>query len=179
MQETQTLHVEQVRFRGICFSHTNLSIVQIRADVLRWLCPSNVQDDLRQQSSIRMSGSCEWLLEHPRYKEFTRPGETRILTVLGRPGEGKTFLATFAVESLLRTHENQVLYFFCKAGDPEKRNTLQVLRTLLAQLLRAGVELSKVLEEIYYNNGHAVAQSLVDVTTGMELALQATRSPDA
>lgn len=146
--------------------------------MLRWLSPSNVQDDLRQQASMCMSGSCEWLLENPTYKAFAQPGESRVLTVLGRPGEGKTFLATFAVETLLRAHTNEVLYFFCKAGDPEKRRTLQVLRTILAQLLRAGLELSRVLEEIYYNNGNAVAQSLVDVITALEHALRATQSSD-
>ena len=125
-----------------------------------------------------MANSCEWILESPEYDVFTRPGESTMLTILGRPGEGKTFLATFVVETLLRADDTQVLYFFCKAGDPEKRSALQVLRTLLAQLLRSNMVLSEVIEEIYYNNGHEVAQSLVDVKAALELALQATQSSD-
>ena len=137
-----------------------------------------MQDDLREQSSICMANSCEWILESPEYNVFTRPGGSTVLTILGRPGEGKTFLATFVVETLLRADNTQVLYFFCKAGDPEKRSALRVLRTLLAQLLRSDIVLSEVIEEIYYNNGHAVAQSLVDVQAALGLALQATQSPD-
>ncbi|MCJ1251597.1 hypothetical protein MMC30_008832 [Trapelia coarctata] len=159
-------------------AETSRRAVQIRTDVLRWLCPSNVQDDLREQSSICMANSCEWILESPEYNVFTRPGGSTVLTILGRPGEGKTFLATFVVETLLRADNTQVLYFFCKAGDPEKRSVLRVLQTLLAQLLRSDIMLSEVIEEIYYNNGHAVAQSLVDVQAAFGLALQATQSPD-
>ena len=101
-----------------------------------------------------------------------------MLTVLGRPGEGKTFLATFVVETLHQAGNAQVLYFFCKAGDPEKRDVLQVLRTLLAELVRSGMVLAEVIENIYYDNGHAVAQSLVDVKAALALALEATQSPD-
>ena len=125
-----------------------------------------------------MTGSCEWVLESSEYDRFTRAGESTVLTILGRPGEGKTFLATFVVETLLQTSQSQVLYFFCKAGDPEKRSTLRVLRTLLAQLLRADVVLSEVVEDIYYNSGQAVAQSTTEVRTALEAALQATRSSD-
>lgn len=125
-----------------------------------------------------MANSCEWILESPEYNDFTRPGGSAVLTCLGRPGEGKTFLATFVVGTLLRVDDTQVLYFFCKAGDPEKRSALQVLRTILAQLLRSDIVLSDVIEQIYYNNGHAVAQSLVDVQTALGLALQATQSPN-
>lgn len=125
-----------------------------------------------------MANSCEWFLDSPEYNAFMRfDGGTHVLTVLGRPGEGKTFLATFVVENLLRADNAQVLYFFCKAGDPEKRSALQVLRTLLAQLLRSDMALSEVIEEIYYNNGHAVAQSLADVQAALSLALQATQLP--
>ena len=125
-----------------------------------------------------MANSCEWVLESSEYNVFTRPGGSTVLTCLGRPGEGKTFLATYVVETLLRVDNIQVLYFFCKAGDPEKRSALQVLRTILAQLLRSEIVLSDVIEQIYYNNGHAVAQSLVDVQAALGLALQATQSPD-
>ena len=175
--------LRRLRAEQVCFTRKELVVLiffaaQIRTDVLRWLCPSNVQDDLREQSLTRMAGSCEWVLENPKYKAFTRSGEPTVLKILGRPGEGKTFLATFVVETLLRADNIQVLYFFCKAGDPEKRSALQVLRTLLAQLLRSDIVLSEVIEEIYYNNGHAVAQSLVDVGAALGLALRATRSPD-
>lgn len=125
-----------------------------------------------------MANSCDWILENPEYKVFTRPGGSTMLTILGRPGEGKTFLATFVVETLLRADNTQALYFFCKAGDPEKRSALRVLRTLLAQLLRCDKALYEVIEEIYYNNGHAVAQSVVDVKAALGLALQAASSPE-
>ena len=152
--------------------------VQIRTDVLRWLCPSNVQDDLHQQSSICMANSCEWILKSPEYNVFTRAAGSTVLTILGLPGEGKTLLATFVVETLLRANNTPVLYFFCKAGDQEKRTSLRVLRTLLAQLLRSQTVLAQVIEEIYYNNGHAVAQSLADVQAAFRLALQAAQSSD-
>ena len=125
-----------------------------------------------------MLGSCDWFLASAEYETLTRPGESAVLTVLGRPGEGKTFLATFVVETLLQAGNCHVLYFFCRAGDPEKRNALPVLRTLLAQLLRFDALLSGVVEEIYYNSGHAVAESLTDVETALRLALKATQSSD-
>ena len=122
--------------------------------------------------------SCDWILGIPEYNAFERPGESTVLTISGRPGEGKTFLATFVVETLLQVENTQVLYSFCKAGDPKKRSALQVLRTLLAQLLRSDIMLSEVIEGVYYNSGHKVTQSLVDVKAALGLALQATQSPD-
>ncbi|MCJ1312013.1 hypothetical protein MMC25_005687 [Agyrium rufum] len=151
--------------------------VQIRSDVLRWLSPSNVQDDLHEQSSARMADSCEWILTSPAYEKFTRQQESTVLTVLGLPGEGKTFLATFVVESLLQDPDAHVLYFFCKAGDPEKRAALQVLRTLLAQLVRSDILLSEVIEEIYQNDGQVIAQSFLDVEQALGLAFRNTQSP--
>ena len=125
-----------------------------------------------------MAGSCEWILESPEYGAFACPGDSTILTILGRPGEGKTFLATFVVETLLQETHSQVLYFFCKAGDPEKRTALRVVRTLLAQLLRSDIVLSEVIEEIYYNSGHLVAESLTDVRAALGLVLQASHAAD-
>ena len=120
-----------------------------------------------------MPGFCDWFLGCMEYEALTQPGEPAVLTVLGRPGEGKTFLATFIVETLLQAGNCSVLYFFCKAGDPEKRSAIRALRTLLAQL---DVLLSEVVEGIYYyNSGHAVIESLTDVEAAFRLALQATQ----
>ncbi|TAQ84244.1 hypothetical protein B7494_g7441 [Chlorociboria aeruginascens] len=55
---------------------------------------------------------------------------------------------------------------------------LRALRTLLAQLLQSNTVPSKAIEEIYYNNGRKVAQSLVEVQVALPLPLQATQLPD-
>lgn len=176
---TWKLSRRDVRGNGYCkpFDADLLcDTVQIRSDIHRWLSPSNVQDDLRKYQTESMLGSCDWILQTHQFQALINSAKSFTLRVRGRPGAGKTFLATHIISHLTQKLQRVVLYFFCKAGDPEKRKSLHVLRTLLFQILRVDDSLYPLMETLYYQNGRAVADSYADVLDAFGLVMTKTNA---
>ena len=148
--------------------------VQMQNNVQRWLSPSNVQDDLHRHQLEYMPGSCDWILEAPQARDCLTSKHSTTVRILGRPGTGKTVLASFLVNYLAEQNEKNVLYFFCKAGDTEKREPTHILRTLLSQLLLIDKVLYHHVERLYTKSGRATADSYVDVYAALLLALSKT-----
>ena len=149
----------------------------MRNNVQRWLSPSNVQDDLHRHQLEYMPGSCDWILEAPQAQDCLNSKHSSTMRILGRPGTGKTILASFLVNYLAEQNEKNVLYFFCKAGETGKRETTHVLRTLLSQLLHIEEALYRDVEPLYIKSGRATADSYVDVYAALLLALSKTTRP--
>ena len=147
----------------------------MRNNVQRWLSPANVQDDLHNHQLEYMPGSCDWILDAPQVRECLDSKHSTTMRILGRPGTGKTVLASFLVKYLVEESKTNVLYFFCKAGEAEKRETTHVLRTLLSQLLHIEEALYSDVEPLYTRSGRATADSYVDVHAAFLLALSKTR----
>ena len=57
----------------------------------------------------------------------------------------------------------KVVYFFCLATDPEKMDTINILRTLPSQSLHMDESLYAVVEPSYTKSGRATADWYVDV----------------
>ncbi len=146
----------------------------MRNNVQRWLSPSNVKDDLHRYQLEYMPGSCDWILEAPQAQDCLNFNHPTTMRVLGRPGSGKTVLASFLINHLVEQIESNVLYFFCKAGDLEKQATTHVLRTLLSQLLHADETLYHDIEPLYTKSGRATADSYVEVYAALLLAISKT-----
>ena len=70
----------------------------MRNNVQRWLSPANVQDDLHNHQLEYMPGSCDWILDAPHVQECLDPKHSITMRILGRPGTGKTVLASFLVK---------------------------------------------------------------------------------
>ena len=97
------------------------------------------------------------------------------MRIQGRPGSGKTVLSSFIIQSLMKREQQVVLYFFCQAGDPEKREITCILRTLLSQLLLVDQSLYETLDPLYIRSGRVKAESYVEVYNAILLALSKTK----
>ena len=97
------------------------------------------------------------------------------MMIQGRPGCGKTFLSSFIIQSLMNREQQVVLFFFCQAGDPEKREITCILRTLLSQLLLVDQSLYETLDPRYTRSGRGKADSYVEVHDAIFLALSKTK----
>ncbi len=75
----------------------------------------------------------------------------------------------------MKREQQVVLYFFCQAGDPEKREITCILRTLLSQLLLVDQSLYEALDPLYIRSGRAKADSYVEVYNATLLALSKTK----
>ncbi|RHZ55535.1 uncharacterized protein CDV56_101100 [Aspergillus thermomutatus] len=123
-----------------------------------WLCPSTVEDDLQRLLSHYSDGSCDWVLQSDQFQKWLLPSGNETLEIVGRPGSGKSTLAALLVKHL--SQYGQVLYFFCDRNNPEKRESVCIMRTLLAQLLQHEPSMADQMLSTYQRSGRAVLDSV-------------------
>ncbi len=106
-----------------------------------------------------MPESCNWVISEPMLRALlSSPGSSTIV-VQGLPGSGKTMVMSFLVDYLSTISDEKVLFFFCKANEPEKRDALHVLRTLAWELLQLFPDFYNNLEPWYSKSGRIVLDS--------------------
>ena len=121
-----------------------------------------------------MPGSCDWILTTPQIRRCVILGDSFTLSIQDRPGTGKSVLSSFLIDHLKEQNQACVLYFFCKASDIERRDPTYVHRTLLAQLLQYDHSLHAYIEPFYNTSGRVTADSFVDVSACILLAVSRT-----
>ena len=145
-------------------SLTWAAIAQVLHQLLCWLSPSTAEDDLRVHGESYMSGSCDWVVTSTKFNDWLEE-TTKVenfLQIVGGLGSGKSNLAAFLVEHLSKS-SMPVLYFFCNRSDSEKRKTIFVIRTLLAQFLKIDNHLASHILPRYQQSGRTFADSYVIV----------------
>jgi hypothetical protein len=149
--------------------------VRSRREVQRWLSPSNVADDLKKHVEDCLPGSCDWLLTYPYLEGVLTSTSSTFGSIQGPPGAGKSTAAGFLVDHLQSSASAIVLYFFCKASNVEQRQPINVLRTLLSQLLRADEKLYSHVTHIYTHSGRSIADSYAEIEAAFVTTLEITR----
>jgi hypothetical protein len=150
-------------------------LLDIRKDINRWICPSNVDDDLARCQSDYMLGSCDWIVNATEFRSLLESDYHYTLKVQGRPGSGKSIAASFMVQYLQNTKSNTVLYFFCNNSDAEKRVSSQILRTMLWQLLQHDASLYQLLLPWYHRSGRPFADSDTQISAMFGAAVAGTK----
>lgn len=110
-------------------------------DVLRWISKTEYRDHHETQSSLRLPGTGTWLLQHPTYKSWQHQSSSSMLLVHGISGCGKTVLCSAVIDESHNSatpanNKAPLAHFYCSAtaSEPDRRNTLGVLRSLVRQL---------------------------------------------
>ncbi|KAK7927067.1 GPI inositol-deacylase [Apiospora marii] len=108
---------------------------RLKGDLNRFLgAPKIPEDDLTRFQSLRLRGSCEWLLQRHTYIDWK---STRISAntfwLRGRPGAGKSVISGAVISDL---HENgkDCCYFFFGKGDKSKITIKSFLRSMALQM---------------------------------------------
>ena len=86
----------------------------------------------------KVDGTCEWLLQHPSYREWQIDVDPPLLWISGGPGKGKTMLAIYITELLqpvVESAENVLLYYFCSSRDKNRSTALTIMRGIIHQWL--------------------------------------------
>ncbi|KAK4892790.1 hypothetical protein LTR27_008704 [Elasticomyces elasticus] len=111
------------------------------AETLSLLAPGPA-DDLTEfiyTKEQRAEGTCTWLLQDVAYKSWLKD-EHSLLWINGLPGQGKSMLALFAIDSLqgLITAQSQeaCTFFYWESGKAFRNTAVRMLRSILYQLLR-------------------------------------------
>jgi WD40 repeat protein len=92
-------------------------------------------DDLIFFSDRRMPGSCEWIDEDPGFTSFLADEiqEPRCLWCTGRPGSGKSVLASSIIQTAQESDFDSIFFFF-RFGDQVKNNLNTLLLSLAYQI---------------------------------------------
>ncbi|KAI3319310.1 hypothetical protein HD806DRAFT_290164 [Xylariaceae sp. AK1471] len=140
-----------------------------RGNIHRWLSPATVEDDFQKHLGEYMDGSCDWLHDVPQFSSWISVDPSPqpvILGIEGRPGSGKSTMATYIVNYLRREKRN-VVFFFFKANHTEKESIVGFLRTIISQLLRIDHHNYEIIEPYYQESGRAVADLLAELQRGV------------
>ena len=151
--------------------------VDVRKDINRWLGPPNVNIDLRRHLSNYMEGCCKWLVGDPSFQDSLSGNEPSILSIVARPGGGKSTAAAFLTQHLTQTVSAAILYFFCRNSDAEKRTTICILRSLLWQLLQHDGNLYTTAAQWFYQVDQTIADSQSHIISIFAACLQANSVP--
>jgi ankyrin repeat domain-containing protein 50 len=84
----------------------------------------------------RVDGTCEWLVKHPRYREWLADASSPLLWISGGPGKGKSMLAIYTTEILQPMVEaagNVLLYYFCSNRDKNRNSAVTIMRGIIHQ----------------------------------------------
>jgi hypothetical protein len=96
-------------------------------DTLAWLDlkgqDREQQELFERRSNARETGTCQWILRNPTIGLWLDPDDHRLFSWLrGKPGSGKTTLATYLVEEAPLPPASCILYCLCSYGlvDPRE-----------------------------------------------------------
>ncbi|KAI0528187.1 hypothetical protein F5B22DRAFT_584049 [Xylaria bambusicola] len=110
-----------------------------RIEAMQWISHVPYESDFNNVKATRLKGTCDWLLTHPRYVQWTQSACSKTLWLHGIPGAGKTRLTCRVVELLMKdplitSGWESLAYFFCDRNRPDRQDPTAVLRSLVRQM---------------------------------------------
>lgn len=134
----------------------------------------------KDKNPSRVSGTCNWFLDHPRYHKWLQDPQAKLLWVSADPGCGKSVLAKTLVDeqfmSLNSTATDNVCYFFFKDDDPSSRQPTNALASFLHQLFSQNHALIKHALPSFQRNGNKLSALFKEQ---WNILLSATADPRA
>lgn len=148
-------------------SEIDMEDLKRRQAIYTWLKAIEMENEQHHFATIRSQypDTGRWLLEHTTFKEWFDPQFTTLPTLLwlhGKPGAGKTVLASMVVEAVRNlSPKPTILSFFFKEGERDRDNFVSMARCLLSQLLQQD---AGILDYVYMrccNSGQAFLTSRI------------------
>ncbi|MCJ1243791.1 hypothetical protein MMC30_000988 [Trapelia coarctata] len=115
----------------------------------------------KERNPKRVPGTCEWLLEHPKYMEWINAQVSSLLWVSADAGCGKSVLASFLIEKLrtdISKDHTTVCYFFFKDDNTEQRTSPSAFCAMVHQILADDLTLIKHAMAQYQLKGRKYAE---------------------
>ncbi|KAJ5189275.1 hypothetical protein N7491_005603 [Penicillium cf. griseofulvum] len=131
------------------------------------------RERLKSFKGSPVEGTGKWIELHEIYQSW-RERDNAVFCITGAPGTGKTMLSIYLTELLeqnTKHYRNEdVIYFFCLWGEPERNNVCSILRGLLYQILTKRPELGPYVWPNF--DGDAIAKMTLDTPEGLWLIFQ-------
>ncbi|KAJ5710457.1 natch and ankyrin domain protein [Penicillium malachiteum] len=126
--------------------------VALVLDALLLTRPEVDRKSLIALKGLRANGTCEWLIQHPRYQEWLSSADLPILWISGGPGKGKTMLAIYITEMLQPAVDaagNVLLYYFCSNRDKNRNTALTIMRGIIHQWIGLQPHLAQYIKSSF------------------------------
>ncbi|KAK8044973.1 hypothetical protein PG993_004997 [Apiospora rasikravindrae] len=150
-------------------------------EVLQWLAPTLPwkRHELHRLAREEDAAAGKWLLDDNRFQLWSEKDycATPLLWLNGKPGAGKSVLASIVADHIRAIPDVSVGLFYCVHSDPLSNTFISVAKSLLTQLLTQDATLLRlVYEKMRTENGEAVLTSSSDAEKLLDLALRSRKT---
>ncbi|EUC41885.1 hypothetical protein COCMIDRAFT_49808, partial [Bipolaris oryzae ATCC 44560] len=108
-------------------------------DVINWIYASSYESKHKKTRRERVKGSGAWLLKKQEYQGwYSDSGSTQLLWCHGKPGAGKTFIASAVIDELLANRMERdigIAYIYFDYADKEAQSLENVFASVLKQVV--------------------------------------------
>ncbi|KAI0544447.1 hypothetical protein F4679DRAFT_37323 [Xylaria curta] len=105
------------------------------------------EDDLITNESQKLPGSCQWLIQMDSFQQWRDALTSKVFWLRGRPGAGKSILASHVINHL-RALDLDCCYFFFIDGDKGKATINALLRSMAWQMAVMHPEIFKTISSV-------------------------------
>ncbi|KAL9003079.1 MAG: hypothetical protein Q9188_004032 [Gyalolechia gomerana] len=105
------------------------------------------EDDFLDVNGVRMSGSCEWLLQKKTFLDWRDSANTQLYWISAKPAAGKTIISGKVVSHLKDLNRDCAFYFF-NYGDRTKSTIQALLLSIAWQMALIHPEVLQVILEV-------------------------------
>ncbi|KAF5004029.1 hypothetical protein FDECE_9442 [Fusarium decemcellulare] len=152
-----------------------------RIAVLQWLASPNVEAIHERHVKARSSNpeACRWMLQDSRFQQWYDPlyCSTPLLWINGKPGAGKSVMASMIIEEARRLKNVSIVFFYLGYRDPERNGFLPLARAFLSQSLSQNDSLLLHFEEkMSTASSHAVLSNLALAQELLHTALKSRKT---
>ena len=109
------------------------------------------EDDLLGADSLRLGGSCEWLIRRESFQLWLHCQGSPIYWVSANPGTGKTILASKVITTLRQLGRNCSFHFF-HYGNKSMSNIASFLLSMIRQMALYNNDVLKLVLDIFNND---------------------------
>ena len=106
--------------------------------VQEWLAPTDQLSNLRKSLKLRTAGTGKWYLQSAQYEAW-KAGGTSFTWLYGSAGSGKTILSAGIIKDMqelcVENPAKSLAFFFFDFNDVEKQDPVNMVKSLLSQLL--------------------------------------------
>ncbi|KAI1399172.1 hypothetical protein F4819DRAFT_429846 [Hypoxylon fuscum] len=124
--------------------------------VLNWLNAVENEQDIKHEwlKEQCFPGTAQWIVQNSKFRSWMQRGRgNSVMWLFGKPGSGKSVLASTIISFMQSNPKQRALYFFCDYHTPAYGISAYIFRVFCSQILRFSPELAPFFYDEYSSKG--------------------------